>query len=761
MFASFEERLCEQIRRYPHIYNSSLREYKDNQLLLKSWRKVAQALGRDENLCRQKWKSLRDRYVRAKRKMKGRRCGPYSPIIISKLDWLSEFIRHRPRESLECEGSSETAMLQLESVTAGPSAEQAPLCSATRVSLPAQGETLLPSASLENAASPVPSARVSAVDRHLPLSSLRLLVPPLRLMSAWMWQVALERNCEQYGKLAEFIMLMTEMVPELMNNKQSIQLILGLRSRIILEFLKNGDPIDCDTIQEHLNIFQKSTTNCDEEEDQDGEVEISKSAFVELVQMLLNDKHEKDKFFKEVFPALYGAHFDTVLQILLWEFLYRLEEFFTIPSFSKVSSIFGLYSFDFQFEQFVSDHEDLKKIVQHQKQRQKLTQSEFSFMSDTILSTLASQQTSVASEDSIDSMIDNSSNGETDNTSCEVNPHSQPQECELSPLTSSPCPEEGGVTSDSAGEASFQQPRCSESSMEGVKEHLDLSRNKEPSEDGMIKFSTESKADVSPPFREDSIRSNENACQDCGRTFTSSSLLKNHRYVHSSERPFKCTQCKKTYKRPKDLHRHVLIHSSSGVPAFACTLCEKKFMSHSTLAKHKRRHNGEKQFVCTHCDKRFWTNSDLKSHMFIHTGERPYACTLCDKKFTQPYVLTVHLRMHKKERPYLCSTCGMSFCSSGALGVHSRKHTGERPHQCETCGKRFFIAAQLTIHQRYHTGERPYTCSRCSKSFHSSSGLKDHMRTHTGEKPHQCLTCHKTFSLKSTMKVHLKVHRTV
>lgn len=51
-------------------------------------------------------------------------------------------------------------------------------------------------------------------------------------MSAWMWQVALERNVEQYGKLAKFIILMTEMVPELMNYKQSIQLILGLRSRV-------------------------------------------------------------------------------------------------------------------------------------------------------------------------------------------------------------------------------------------------------------------------------------------------------------------------------------------------------------------------------------------------------------------------------------------------------------------------------------------------------------------------------------------------
>lgn len=31
--------------------------------------------------------------------------------------------------------------------------------------------------------------------------------------------------------------------------------------QIILEFLKKVDPINCDAIQEHLNIFQKMTTN--------------------------------------------------------------------------------------------------------------------------------------------------------------------------------------------------------------------------------------------------------------------------------------------------------------------------------------------------------------------------------------------------------------------------------------------------------------------------------------------------------------------
>ncbi|XP_051248465.1 zinc finger protein 568-like isoform X2 [Dicentrarchus labrax] len=597
----------------------------------------------------------------------------------------------------------------------------------------------------------------------LPLSSLHLLVPPLRLMSACMWQVAQERNVDQYAKLAEFITLVTEMVPELLNYKQKTQLVLGLRAQLVLELLRRTDKVDCKAIWDNLNSFQPRTTNCIHEEDQDAEVEISKSAFVELVETLLRDQSEKDNFFKEVFLVQYGARFDTALQILVWEFFYRLEEFLPVPSFSQVFSMFDISSFDYEFEQFVSDPEDLKRILQHQQEHQHLTQSEFTFMSDTILSTLASKLTSAAPEEHIDPKMDEGGEDskekteqktlklkdiyeddeETDNGSIETNPNSG----WLSPLTSSPCSEEAG---DEAGEVTFQPPRCS---VEGLKEHLDLSRSKEPSEESQSL--TRGRDDAS----EDSVRTNKNTCLECGKTFACRSSLKRHHVVHSSVRSFKCTQCDKSYKSQKDLNRHFLTHSKPIVMSFACSLCEKRFSSRTLLTIHLRRHSGERPFVCSYCDKRFLTNSVLKSHVRIHTGERPYGCTFCDKKFTQVYPRTVHLRMHTKEKPYLCSTCGLSFCSSGALLVHSRTHTRERPHQCESCEKSFATAVQLKVHRRFHTGERPYSCSQCNKSFHSSSGLKKHTRTHTGEKPYQCLTCHKTFSQKSNMKIHLKVHK--
>lgn len=69
-------------------------------------------------------------------------------------------------------------------------------------------------------------------DIFLPLSSLRLLIPPLRLVSAAMWQVAQRTDIMDYGKLEEFVSLVTDTVPDLLTCRQRAQLLLSLRTRV-------------------------------------------------------------------------------------------------------------------------------------------------------------------------------------------------------------------------------------------------------------------------------------------------------------------------------------------------------------------------------------------------------------------------------------------------------------------------------------------------------------------------------------------------
>lgn len=66
----------------------------------------------------------------------------------------------------------------------------------------------------------------------LPLSALRLLVPPIRLVSAAIWQTVEQKIVSDYGLLEEFVFMVTEIVPQILSTRQRAELILGLRARV-------------------------------------------------------------------------------------------------------------------------------------------------------------------------------------------------------------------------------------------------------------------------------------------------------------------------------------------------------------------------------------------------------------------------------------------------------------------------------------------------------------------------------------------------
>lgn len=70
----------------------------------------------------------------------------------------------------------------------------------------------------------------------LPLSSLRLMASPLQFTYSFIWQVLRQRNIKQYGKVEEFVTMVTQTLPDLMTSKQTAQLILGIRARVNFMF---------------------------------------------------------------------------------------------------------------------------------------------------------------------------------------------------------------------------------------------------------------------------------------------------------------------------------------------------------------------------------------------------------------------------------------------------------------------------------------------------------------------------------------------
>ncbi|KAM6895684.1 uncharacterized protein FYW49_019554 [Xenentodon cancila] len=202
----------------------------------------------------------------------------------------------------------------------------------------------------------------------LPKRHLRLLAPPLQLLSAAVWQVVQQGLVDHYGRLEEFVTMVTELVPELMSYSQRAQLILGLRARLVLELCRGEHPVDMQTIQPHLDRIKAPVSTAKDHHITINQVEESEVNFVELVHSLLEDPTERKYFFQEIFPVYFGPKYDAALEMLVWEFISRLEELLPVPDFTQLAALLrDDSSFLDDCLQTFFPPEDMKAVLEHHR----------------------------------------------------------------------------------------------------------------------------------------------------------------------------------------------------------------------------------------------------------------------------------------------------------------------------------------------------------------------------------------------------------
>ncbi|OXA45341.1 Zinc finger protein 26 [Folsomia candida] len=247
------------------------------------------------------------------------------------------------------------------------------------------------------------------------------------------------------------------------------------------------------------------------------------------------------------------------------------------------------------------------------------------------------------------------------------------------------------------------------------------------------------------------------ACNICDKPFSNLAHLRRHiDTVHSKkERPRSHCEfpgCEKTYLDKDAMSKHVKTEHAENAARFPCSLCGKEFKSRGDLGHHISTHTTEKPFKCTTCWRSFALRKGLKTHENCQLSQRQVP-TAKIMNFG-PARVQVHssgtatwLRFatERHSREHLRTT----FIIRGSLQRHIRiVHGNQRNYRCSFCDKSFASASGLKRHvEARHTDKKVkiYACDNCEYKSHSKGNLAQHARRHNVSNRMDCYFCGERF----------------
>ncbi|XP_042364238.1 zinc finger protein 184-like [Plectropomus leopardus] len=219
----------------------------------------------------------------------------------------------------------------------------------------------------------------------LPLSCLRLLVPPLRLVSAAIWETVQQKVVANYGLLDDFVTAVTKIVPELLNHRQRCLLSLGLRAQLTLELCRSEQTTDFETIQPHLDII----TSLWNTEISDSGDRSSASKLLGLIHTLLEDQEERQHFFQDVFPVRFGDKYSEDIQMFVEIFLLQLDKLLAVPNYKQVACMLSdVPSVLSECVKSFCQSQELKCLLEYQKDISQLNENDNQTVGASICSAL-------------------------------------------------------------------------------------------------------------------------------------------------------------------------------------------------------------------------------------------------------------------------------------------------------------------------------------------------------------------------------------
>uniref|UniRef100_A0A8C7WQJ1 Zinc finger and BTB domain containing 4 n=1 Tax=Oryzias sinensis TaxID=183150 RepID=A0A8C7WQJ1_9TELE len=170
-------------------------------------------------------------------------------------------------------------------------------------------------------------------------------------------------------------------------------------------------------------------------------------------------------------------------------------------------------------------------------------------------------------------------------------------------------------------------------------------------------------------------------CGVCHRLFSSASSLTVHMRLHRGSRGLSCQYCGKVFIHSKRLHSHEascrlpglssgslrppltvkpkedhFVKVVDGTVIYFCSVCERSYMTLSSLKRHSNVHSWRRKYPCHYCDKVFALAEYRTKHEVWHTGERRYQCIFCWDAFATYYNLKTHQKTIHGINPSLISS---------------------------------------------------------------------------------------------------------